>query len=68
MTVTEAREIMRFSGIKNMRSYKVKYKVGAFEIVFYSEKTGKKCIVWDREDIGGCTSTWLRPSTWCWYK
>ena len=60
MTVTEAREIMRFSGIKNMRSYKVKYRVDAFEIVFYSEKTGKKCIVSDREDIGGFTGAELR--------
>ena len=60
MTVTKAREIMRFSGIKNMRSYKVKYRVDDFEIVFYSEKTGKKCIVSDREDLGGFTGAELR--------
>lgn len=60
MTVTEAREIMRRDGIKNARSYKVKYRVDAFEIVFHSEKTGKKCIVSDREDIGGFTGAALR--------
>lgn len=60
MTVTEAREIMRRDGIKNVRSYKVKYIVDAFEIVFHSEKTGKKCIVSDREDIGGFTGAALR--------
>ncbi|MEE1126055.1 MAG: hypothetical protein U0L18_09020 [Acutalibacteraceae bacterium] len=60
MTITEAREIMRRDGIKNVRSYKVKYRVDAFEIVFHSEKTGKKCIVSDREDIGGFTGAALR--------
>lgn len=60
MTVTRARDIMRRDGIKNVRSYKVKYRVNDFEIVFRSEKTGKKCIVSDREDLGGFTGAELR--------
>lgn len=55
MNITEAREIMKKAGIKYAKTYKFHHRNDDFEIVFYSEKTHKKCIVCDREDIGGFT-------------
>lgn len=60
MTITKAREIMRKDGIKYARTYKFHHRNDDLEIVFYSEKTGKKCIVCDREDVGGYTGTLIR--------
>lgn len=60
MSITRAREIMRDAGIKYARTYKFNERVDDFEIVFISEKTSKKCIVSDREDIGGYTGAYLR--------
>lgn len=60
MSITRAREIMRDAGIKYARSYKVKYRIDYWEVIFYSDKTGKKCMVCDREDIGGYTGAELR--------
>lgn len=60
MSITEAREIMRECGIKYARTYKFHHRNGNFEIVLISAKTGKKCVVCDREDIGGFTGATLR--------
>lgn len=60
MNITEARKIMRDSGIKYARTYKFHHKNDYFEIVFFSEKTGKKCVVCDREYIGGFTGAEIR--------
>lgn len=60
MNITRAREIMRDAGIRYLKSYKFDHRNGFLEIVFKSTKTGKKCIVCDREDIGGYTGAQLR--------
>lgn len=60
MSITEAREIMKDSRIKYARTYKFHHRNGYSEVVFVSAKTGKKCIVTDREDIGGYTGAELR--------
>lgn len=60
MNITEARKIMRDSGIKYAKTYKFDHRNDDLEIVFFSEKTGNKCIVCDREDIGGFTGAELR--------
>ena len=51
---------MRDSGIKYAKTYKFDHRNDDLEIVFFSEKTGNKCIVCDREDIGGFTGAELR--------
>lgn len=69
MTLTKARKLMRDENlynngnIKYINTYKIAKVVDDYELVLYSEKTGKKCIVCDREDIGGFTGATLRPST-----
>ena len=66
MTVTEAREIMRDQNyyrngnIKYINTYKIVEKVGDFDLVLYSEKTGKRVVVQDHEDLGGFTGAELR--------
>jgi hypothetical protein len=60
MKITKAREIMRDAGIKYVRTYKFDHRNDDLEIVFYSEKTGKRCVVCDREDIGGYTGALIR--------
>ena len=60
MTITEAREIMKKAGIKYARTYKFHHRNDDLEIVFYSEKTNKRCIVCDREDIGGFTGAEIK--------
>lgn len=60
MSITRAREIMRDAGIKYVRTYKFDHRNGSLEMVFKSARTGKKCIVCDREDIGGYTGAQLR--------
>ena len=50
MTRTSAREIMKDSGIKNIRTYKFVRSNSSEEMVFYSEYTHKYCIVCDRDD------------------
>lgn len=51
---------MKDCGIKYARTYKFHHRNGNFEIVLVSAKTGKKCVVCDREDIGGFTGAELR--------
>lgn len=60
MSITRAREIMRDAGIKYARTYKFAYRIDDLEIVFKSAITGKKCIVCDREDVGGYTGALIR--------
>lgn len=66
MTLTKAREIMRDQNryrngnIKYINTYKIIKAWNDYELVLYSEKTGKKCVVCDREDIGGFTGAGLR--------
>ena len=51
MTLTKAREIMRDQNyyrngnIKYINTYKIVEKVGDFDLVLYSEKTGKRVVV-----------------------
>ena len=49
MNITEAREIMKDSGIKYARTYKFVKSVTSEEMIFYSEYTRKYCIVCDRD-------------------
>ena len=51
---------MKECGIKYARTYKFHHRNDYFEIVFFSKKTGKKCVVCDREYIGGFTDAELR--------
>ena len=66
MTLTKAREIMRDQNyyrngnIKYINTYKIVEKVGDFDLVLYSEKTGKRVVVQDHEDLGGFTGAHLR--------
>lgn len=50
LNISTARQIMRESGIKYANTYKLAYVADLSELVFYSEKTGYKCVVCDRED------------------
>ena len=66
MTLTKAREIMRDQNyyrngnIKYINTYKIVEKVGDFDLVLYSEKTGKRVVVQDHEDLGCFTGAHLR--------
>ncbi len=60
MSITRAREIMKDAGIKYARTYKFDHRNDDLEIVFISTRTGKKCVVCDREDIGGYTGAEIR--------
>lgn len=60
LTRTKAREMMSRDGIKYARSYKFAYRNDDDEIVFISNKTGKKCIVTDWSDIGGFSGCSIR--------
>lgn len=60
MSITRAREIMRDTGIKYARTYKFDHRNDDLEIVFKSARTGKKCIVCDREDVDGYTGAFIK--------
>jgi len=50
LNISTARQIMKESGIKYANTYKLAYVADLSELVFYSEKTGYKCVVQNRED------------------
>lgn len=74
MTLTKAREIMRDENrfynknFKYIHTYKVIKEVDDCEIILYSDKTGKRIVVYDREDDGGLTGAHFLKNTYWWRK
>lgn len=74
MTLTKAREIMRDENrfhnrnFKYIHTYKVIETVDDCEIILHSDKTGKRIVVYDREDDGGFTGAHFLKNTYGWRK
>lgn len=74
MTLARAREIMRDAKLccnrnfKYIHTYKIVETIDDYEVILYSEKTGKKVAVYDREDDGGYTGGHFLKNTYGWRK
>lgn len=74
MTLTKAREIIRDENLyrngnfKYIHTYKIIETIDDCEIILYSDKTGKKVVVYDREDDGGYTGAHFLKTTYGWRK
>ena len=74
MTLAKAREIMRDENrlrnrnFKYIHTYKIIETIDDSEIVLWSEKTGKRVVVYDRENDGGYIGGHFLKNTYGWRK
>ena len=59
---------IRNRNFKYIHTYKIIKTIDDYEIILWSEKTGKRVVVYDREDDGGYTGAHFLKNTYEWRK